>query len=165
MTTTLWKRILMSHDFSLASKKKGEETRSICCCSMECAPCKRSWWSHTHAPTRLYTFSTTSAAKKKDHVTFNRKCGGVLNRRDDERENISICILSSLAGERETKKDAIKNIQMRSVCAARRWAYRGPLSDKRNVCRLAEVLFKRIFLYIGSTPWRTYFSLYFNMAA
>ena len=124
---------------------------------MECAPCKRSWWSHTHAPTRLYTFSTSAAKKGKDHVTFNRKCG-VLNRRDDERENIDLYIIIRRSGERETKrKKTIKNIQMRSVCAVRRKEMRGPLWDKRNVCRLAEVLFKRIS-YIGSTPWRTYFS-------
>ena len=57
-----------------------------------------------------------AAAKKKDHVTFNRKCG-VLNRRDDERKYRSVYIVARV---RERRKKTIKNIQMRSVCAVRR---------------------------------------------
>jgi hypothetical protein len=152
--TTLWKRILMSHDFFFSLWKKGEETRSICC-SMECDP-KVLMIPYTCTHSTLYLFKHPAAKKGKDHVTFNRKCG-VLNRRDDERENIDLYIRRS--GERETRKRRLKIYKWGAfvLCAARRWAYRGPLWDKRNVCRLAEVLFKRIS-YIASTPWRTYFS-------
>ena len=57
---------------------------------------------HMH-PLDFIPFQTSAAKKGKDHVTFNRKCG-VLNRRDDERENIDLYIIIRRSGERETKR-------------------------------------------------------------
>jgi hypothetical protein len=103
----------MSHDFSLALKKRIRQGASA------------AQWNVLHAKglddpihTPLdFTFSTSSSSqKKKDHVTFNRKCG-VLNRRDDERKYRSVYIVARV---RERRKKTITNIQMKTICAVRR---------------------------------------------